>query len=84
MADKAPCAYGVSGYVVVEKTQPARGGAGPTDAELERELHRIADKCARIVQGCVGYSTPYGNILAALREAVRLAPGATGATGGGA
>ena len=92
MADKAPCAYGVSGYVVVEKTQPARGGAGPTDEELAkamaeaytREIHKH-DKDYR---PCAGKDETWEYIreftpdqrawFAAVRVVrARLAPGAT-------
>ena len=36
------------------------------------DLNAIADRVTRIVQGCEGYSTPYGNILAALQHAYML------------
>ena len=100
MADKAPCAYGVSGYVVVEKTQPARGGAGPTDEELAQQRaveRRIATIIAQhdpenprpplppLGWHWAAAEDIYQAVMArAVRQAGAGAPGATGATGGGA
>ena len=85
MADKAPCAYGVSGYVVVEKTQPARGGAGPTDEALTilANLRRYAQKRQDVFTGTTNqleWSAWQRVIDLANDAARRLAPGATGGT----